>query len=139
MPSYQNFHWLKWENSKQRVLLENSFKQRNNMLIGSLGVPSSTPNAKEFFLESSNTVVVISDKKKAIINCLKRLKYFHISSLFESLICLVFRPLWDRSSLVSQASPQREKKFFFLFLDLHKSFIFCPHFLRRRTIKILYF
>ena len=110
MPSYQNFHWLKWENSKQRVLLENSFKQRNYMLIGSLGVPSSTPNAKEFFLESSNTVVVISDKKKAIINCLKRLKYFHISSLFESLICSVYRPLWDMGSLASLVQPPRTRK-----------------------------
>ena len=53
MPSYQMFPWLKWKNSKQRVFLENSFKyfiiffkQRNYILIGSLGVLRPTPNAK---------------------------------------------------------------------------------------------
>lgn len=84
-------------------------------------------------------MVIISGKKSPIDNCLKRLKYFHISSLFESLICLVFIPLWDRGSLASLVQPPSARKTKKLYLDLHKFSIFCSHFFRRRTIKILYF
>ena len=73
-------------------------------------------------------MVIISGKKSPIDNCLKRLKYFHISSLFESLICLVFIPLWDRGSLASLVQPPSARKTKKLYLDLHKFSIFCSHF-----------